>query len=396
MASGMTQTLKKGAALGLNNSRALLYTLESLPLPIMHRLIVGGDRPTPSQEQQTHILEHVRKLLQVDAQEMAEGVYPLQLLLPEQGVRAHLGSLGRVLFDSTRSFWRRRQRRTDVFSENVDQLENFPDYYRRNFHHQTDGYLSDQSASLYEHQVELLFRGLADPMRRRLLKPMKTKLEGLPRPRILEVACGTGVFTRALAASFPNAEITALDLSPYYVRHARSRLMKHTHVDCVTGMAEDLPYKDKSFDAVVSVYLHHELPQKVREQVIRESLRVVNPNGFWGLVDSIQLNDDPQLNWAIESFPENFHEPFYTNYIKQALLPHLKRNYPEGTYQQEVHLLSKAVLPCLSLFCAPSKRWTLKAWVNMSGLSSSTPFRVLKAPTCLAPWTKQARATSPS
>ena len=42
----------------------------------------------------------------------------------------------------------------------------YPDYYQ-NFHHQTDGYLSDHQA-LYDLQVEILFNGSADAMRRRV------------------------------------------------------------------------------------------------------------------------------------------------------------------------------------------------------------------------------------
>ena len=49
----------------------------------------------------------------------------------------------------------------------------YPDYYLQNFHHQTDGYLSDHSAGIYDIQVEILFNGSADAMRRRIIKPLK-------------------------------------------------------------------------------------------------------------------------------------------------------------------------------------------------------------------------------
>jgi len=41
------------------------------------------------------------------------------------------------------------------------------------------------------------------------------------RPRILEIGCGTGVFTRRLAANFPNADWTVTDLSPAMLAQAR-------------------------------------------------------------------------------------------------------------------------------------------------------------------------------
>lgn len=67
--------------------------------------------------------------------------------------------------------WNRRARRQVRDLPQDVEPEAFPDYYLQNFHHQTDGYLSDHSAALYDLQVEILFNGAADPMRRRLLKP---------------------------------------------------------------------------------------------------------------------------------------------------------------------------------------------------------------------------------
>lgn len=46
----------------------------------------------------------------------------------------------------------------------------------QNFHHQTNGYLSDLSANLYDLQVEIFFGGLADAMRRYILAPLKRGL----------------------------------------------------------------------------------------------------------------------------------------------------------------------------------------------------------------------------
>ena len=47
--------------------------------------------------------------------------------------------------------------------------ERYPAYYLQNFHYQTDGWLSADSARLYDFQVETLFLGSADTMRRQVL-----------------------------------------------------------------------------------------------------------------------------------------------------------------------------------------------------------------------------------
>ena len=77
------------------------------------------------------------------------------------------------------SIWaRRRKKRTSDFPKRIN-LESYPDYYLQNFHHQTDGYLSDYSAGLYDIQVEILFNGTADAMRRRIISPLKNGLKKL-------------------------------------------------------------------------------------------------------------------------------------------------------------------------------------------------------------------------
>jgi ubiquinone/menaquinone biosynthesis C-methylase UbiE len=196
-----------------------------------------------------------------------------------------------------------------------------PDYYRRNFHHQTDGYLSERSADLYDHQVELLFRGGADAMRRLILPPLKSRLgsedgQGL---HLLELGAGCGTATRSVAKAFPAAKITCVDFSYPYIKRARRELADHHRVDFVQGDAAALDFREDRFDAVYSVFLFHELPPDVRVRVLQESLRVVKPQGFLGLVDSIQKGDDEDLDWALDFFPRQFHEPYYASYTAHPM-----------------------------------------------------------------------------
>merc|ERR1719401_2037207 len=48
----------------------------------------------------------------------------------------------------------------------------YPEYYLRNFHYQTDGWLSDASAAMYEVSTEALFTGTQDAMQRMGLAPI--------------------------------------------------------------------------------------------------------------------------------------------------------------------------------------------------------------------------------
>ena len=62
--------------------------------------------------------------------------------------------------------------------------------------------------------------------------------------------------------------------------------------------------------------MFHELPPKVRRGAFREFARVLKPGGRLVLVDSLQLGDEPDYDGLLEVFPQNFHEPYYSSYLK--------------------------------------------------------------------------------
>lgn len=303
-------------------ARSLGFTIESFLLNGMASIL-------PRKMQQSfpddrELLNQARKALQElfrkDAQNIAAGVYPLGVLEPESPLK-HLGRLPRVILDGLGLSVRRGLGKTQKFDASAREwLADLPRYYRRNFHFQTDGYMSEASAELYEHQVEILFSGAADAMRRLILPPLRQHLDMQDRPKnghgltFLEIASGTGRTTRFLRQAFPMAKIVSLDLSDPYLHVARKRLARYSRIDFIQADAAHLPFQNAQFDAVVSVFLFHELPEEERSKVLLESMRVLKPGGFHGLVDSMQRHDRPELTPLFEAFPKNYHEPFYRNY----------------------------------------------------------------------------------
>ena len=189
-----------------------------------------------------------------------------------------------------------------------------------------DGYLSDFSASIYDLQVDILFNGSANSMRRRILKPLKEGLNNFndrknSSIKILDVATGSGRTLKQLRSAFPKEKIVGLDLSDSYLKEASRHIsdLDGDLIELIKGNAEDLPFEDNSLQAVSCVYLFHELPRTVREIVLKEFFRVLEPGGTLVLADSIQIIDSPNFISIMEGFYKNFHEPFYCDYIKDNI-----------------------------------------------------------------------------
>ena len=143
------------------------------------------------------------------------------------------------------------------------QGDGLPDYYRQNFHFQSDGWLSEHSAAIYDTQVEVLFTGAADVMRRRALKPIADWMAGRNQRdlRGLDVGCGTGRLLAFLHDAWPGLRLTGIDLSQPYLAEARRLIGRTARVKLIEGAAEKLPFETASVDFVVSSFLMHELPQ---------------------------------------------------------------------------------------------------------------------------------------
>ena len=201
----------------------------------------------------------------------------------------------------------------------VNRETELPNYYTQNFHFQTDGWLSDQSAARYEMQVETLFTGTGYAMRRLALPAILRHVRSLDHPtKLLDLGCGTGCLLGEVLANAPDIEATALDLSDAYLNQAKKNL-RAKKVSYVAANAEETGLESTSFDVVMAVFLFHELPPKARKQVIDEAARLLKPGGIFVLLDTIQYDDDPGLNYLLENFPHSFHEPYYDGYCRENL-----------------------------------------------------------------------------
>jgi len=265
---------------------------------------------------------------------------------------------GRVL-DVNRRFFRdlqtvdrRRQAGAgdEVFRTLRDSDPPYPRYFMQNFHFQSDGYLSADSADLYDYQVEILFSGGADAMRRQALVPLAEFMNGRPAAttQLVDIGCGTGRFLRLASDAQPLLRMTGLDLSPPYLDRARRSLRGRRAVRFMTGNAEQLPFPDASVDVVSNIFLFHELPARVRTNVVREMARVLRPGGLVLHVDTIQKGDEARFDQLLDFFPRAYHEPYFADYVASDL----EAMYGDAGLSARSH--TNAFLSKVSVFAKPA------------------------------------------
>lgn len=288
-----------------------------LTMRTIYRTLLPGSVAPPDPDVGRELLRRFRALLQQDLENVDAGYYPESLLF-QFPLWRYLQRLPEDLVDLPRLARRKRSNAFQDLPEDVDPSR-YPRYYLRNFHWQTDGWFSRRSARLYDLQVELLFGGTADIMRRMGIPPVVDHLRDESAPRVLDVGTGTGRFLLQLARALPSARYTGLDLSRPYLQEAAQVLDEVRDLSLVADNAESMPFKDGTFSAVTSVFLFHELPRAARRQVGREMLRVLRPGGLLMITDSAQLSDSQVLQPALENFAQVYHEPFYREYIRDDL-----------------------------------------------------------------------------
>ena len=99
-----------------------------------------------------------------------------------------------------------------------------------------------------------------------------------PSGAVLDLACGTGDFTREIVKRYPDAEIVGVDLTPEMLDIARSKLAGARNVRFQTGDAQDLHgLPSGSFGLAVCAFGFRNFPDKAK--ALAECRRVLAPGG---------------------------------------------------------------------------------------------------------------------
>jgi ubiquinone/menaquinone biosynthesis C-methylase UbiE len=276
-----------------------------------------------------------------DRNDVARGLYPAMDDGPTDPVKA-VRRFVDLLTDARAVEARRRRNGAVEARADAPPGSAYPAYYPQNFHFQTGGWFTPESARRYEGQVETLFAGAAGAMRRRALSLLAQAWRARDHRDLLlaDIACGSGGFLRDLSRTFPRARLVGVDLSLAYLEEARLRSGIRA---LVQAQVEHLPFADESLDAVTCIYLFHELPPRVRPVIAAELSRVLKPGGLLAFADSIQPGDEPRLARLLEVFPAYFHEPYYSDY-GAVDLPKLFAGHGLVERSRDRAFLTKAIL----------------------------------------------------
>jgi SAM-dependent methyltransferase len=163
-----------------------------------------------------------------------------------------------------------------------------------------DTVFSGSIPAIYEtHMVPMIFAPYATDLASRVAQRSPA--------RVLEVAAGTGVVTRAIASALPESvTIVATDLNQTMLDHAAT-LGATRPIDWRQADAQQLPFADETFDVVVCQFGAMFFPDKAR--AFAEARRVLRPGGVfifnvWDRIEECEFEDTVTTALALV-FPDD-------------------------------------------------------------------------------------------
>ncbi len=162
----------------------------------------------------------------------------------------------------------------------------------------------DGIAPDYDRLNHLMSLGVDRSWRRRALR----WIVDAQRPqRILDIACGTGDFSLAIARRMhADSRITGLDLSEGMLAVMREKVEAaglSERISCLQGDCEVMPFADGSFDVATIAFGIRNFEH--REAALREILRVLRPGGRLVILE-LSVPENKLLRWGYNLYFMHF------------------------------------------------------------------------------------------
>lgn len=142
--------------------------------------------------------------------------------------------------------------------------------------------------------------------------------------RVLDVGCGPGRLALLAKARAGDGEVHGIDPSTEMIELAKEKAKKAgLDVRFRTGVIEDLPFPDGTFQLVTSSFMLHHLPDDLKSQGFAEIARVLRPGGRFLAVD---LSGKGSFFWRLMSLvghrlPDDYAERLTEMMRGAGLLP---------------------------------------------------------------------------
>lgn len=108
---------------------------------------------------------------------------------------------------------------------------------------------------------------------------------GFKPQRILDLGCGTGNLTEQIRLHFPDAEITAVDISGEILKECETRFRGDREIRYVQADFRDLPFAPASFDLVMSSIAIHHIRDPEKSLLYRRIHELLSPGGIFVFAD---------------------------------------------------------------------------------------------------------------
>jgi ubiquinone/menaquinone biosynthesis C-methylase UbiE len=147
----------------------------------------------------------------------------------------------------------------------------------------TYAHIAEADEAVQLQLADVLDLRASDPQQQAMLHAYLADVPPTERARVLDVGCGTGWVTRALAARTGVAEVVGIDPSPVFIERARLHALDNDSVSFVIGDARRLPFDAGSFEGVVCHTSLCHIPNP--ERVLAEAWRVTTGGGWLAVFD---------------------------------------------------------------------------------------------------------------
>jgi len=214
-----------------------------------------------------------------------------------------------------------------------------PDYFKRNYHFQTDGYFTRESAARYDHQIELLFLGVGHIMRKvaySFVAPIMKE-----NASVLEFGAASGTSGHQFKLLYPKTDLDILEPGKGYLDYAKETY-PNDFKEIFCGFMEHFK-SSKKYDLIFSCFVMHEIPFEHWDAVIHSIKQGLKEGGHLLIIDAQQDNDRKEHQFALDQFAQDFYEPYFPEYRKNGLENFLTQRGFKMLEKNEV-LFSKALL----------------------------------------------------